>query len=92
MNPAIVSAFGEIKHYLQSLTAPGPIDLYILRANGTMTVKWVCDHGYWQEVIDCFDTVKYKLTLDQYYDLKQYFRYLEDIHVYQFNYEFFRKD
>lgn len=88
MDPSILAAFGEIKNYLHK--APGPVKS--LSVDIRVTVKWVCDHGYWQEVIHCFDTVKYKLSLDDYYDLKDQFRYLEDIHVYQFNYDFFRKD
>ena len=81
MDPFIVSLFGDIKSYLQCKRAPGPNTI-------SQSVQQLNQRGYQDEAIACFNMVKNQLTLDEYYDLKHHFRYLE----YEFNYDFFRKD
>ena len=82
MNPVITMLFGEVKGYLHSFLAPGPNKNH---EQVYQYVKILCDN-YNNEVIECLDIVKGKLTLDQYYDVKNAFRYLE----YEFNYDEFK--
>lgn len=88
MNPSIVALFGEIKSYLQSFLSPGP-NLQEINQATVLSVKALCDHGYHEYVIECLNVVKNKLSLDDYYHVKNTFRYLEQFN-YQFNYDFFR--
>lgn len=81
MEPFIVLLLGDVKSYLLYKIAPGPDTV-------SHSVQELCQRGYQDEVIACFDMVKNQLTLDEYYDLKHHFRHLD----YEFNYDFFRKD
>ena len=86
-SPLTVSLFGVVKGYLYNILVPGPLG--DINQQTFQDVKTLCDEGYGDQVIECLNSVKNKLSLDQYYHVKNTFRYLEEGN-YQFNYDFFK--